>query len=78
MVSADRLRFDFTYPSPLSHEQIRKVEQWIRQAIQASVPVTTVEMDLEKAKQSGAMSLFNEKYGSTVRVVEVWRFLWPC
>lgn len=73
-VDAGRLRFDFTHFSALTPEEIQKVEESVNQEIKANLPVVTKEMTLEEAKKSGAMALFGEKYGDTVRVVKMGDF----
>ena len=71
LVAPDRLRFDFTHAAPLSAEEVRKVELLVNRWIQADFPVSWTFMPLEEAKKVGAMALFGEKYGETVRVVKV-------
>lgn len=71
LVTPDRLRFDFTHFSPLTAEQIEAVEQQVNEVILSDYPVTTREMAVDEAKKEGAMALFGEKYGDTVRVVSV-------
>lgn len=74
LVSADRLRFDFTHFSALTSEEILKVEEIVNEQILAFKPVCTQEMSIEQAKKSGATALFGEKYGETVRVVSMGDF----
>ena len=74
LVTADRLRFDFTHFSAMTPEEIRKVEDIVNQEIRASLPVVTEEMGIEDAKKTGAMALFGEKYGEVVRVVKMGDF----
>ena len=74
LVSEDKLRFDFTHIKALSNEEIKKAEDMVNSVILKSVPVTTEIMSLKDAKKSGAMALFNEKYGDEVRVVNVGKF----
>ncbi len=69
-----RTRFDFSHSQALSQEEIAKVEQIVNDKIAAALPVVTEEMDIESAKQKGAMALFGEKYGDTVRVVSMGDF----
>ena len=69
LVCPEYLRFDFTYPKALTDEEIRRVEQLVRERIAAAEPVTCEVMPIEQARQLGAMALFGEKYGSEVRVV---------
>lgn len=70
-VSPDRLRFDFTHFSALTPEQIEAVEQQVNEVILSDYPVVTRIMSLDEARKEGAMALFGEKYGDTVRVVSV-------
>ena len=70
-VSGDRLRFDFSHGEALTAEEIRSVEAFVNGYIMANLPVTTEVMDLESARATGAMALFNEKYEGTVRVVSM-------
>ena len=74
LVSSDRLRFDFTHFSAMTAEEIAKVEQIVNDEIAASLPVVTEVMALEDAKKTGAMALFGEKYGESVRVVKMGDF----
>lgn len=71
LVCADYLRFDFTWPKALTQEQIAQVESLIQEKIDADLPVTTSVMGIEQAKGLGAMALFGEKYGDTVRVISI-------
>ena len=73
-VNADRLRFDFTHFSALSSDEIREVERIVNEEIEAALPVVTDIMSLEEARKSGAMALFGEKYGDSVRVVKMGDF----
>ncbi|MFP3893347.1 alanine--tRNA ligase [Exiguobacterium indicum] len=69
LVSPDRLRFDFSHFGAVTQEELTKIEQDVNQAIWASLPVDIEEMNIVDAKAKGAMALFGEKYGETVRVV---------
>lgn len=73
-VNAERLRFDFNHYSSLTEEEIAKVEQLVNEQISNALTVITKEMSLEEAKKTGAMALFDEKYGETVRVVTMGDF----
>ena len=73
-VNAERLRFDFTHFSAMTAEEIAKVEEMVNAQISAALPVVTEVMTLEEAKKTGAMALFGEKYGETVRVVRMGGF----
>ena len=74
LVDPDKLRFDFTHFSPMTPEEISKVEEIVNEEIQKGLNVVTNEMTLEEAKKTGAMALFGEKYGETVRVVQMGEF----
>ena len=74
LVTKDRLRFDFTHFSAMTPEEIKKVEDLVNQEIRASLPVKTDVMSLEDARKTGAVALFGEKYGETVRVVRMGDF----
>lgn len=63
------LRFDFTHFEKVTPEQLRKIEDIVNDWISQKLPVTTEVMDLEEAKKTGAMALFDEKYDAKVRVV---------
>ena len=73
-VAMDRLRFDFTYNKPMTREEIAKVEEIVNSEIEKDTAVTTDIMSLEDAKKTGAMALFGEKYGESVRVVSIGDF----
>ena len=68
-VLKDRLRFDFTHFQAMTKEELAKVEEIVNDQIAAALPVVTKETTIDEAKKMGAMALFGEKYGSTVRVV---------
>jgi len=74
LVTRDRLRFDFTHFSAMTAEEIAKVEKMVNDEIANSLPVVTEVMSLEDAKKTGAMALFGEKYGESVRVVKMGDF----
>ena len=73
-VNEDRLRFDFTHFSAMTAEELAKVEETVNAQIEAALDVVTDVMTLEEAKKTGAMALFGEKYGETVRVVRMGGF----
>ena len=74
LVTPDRLRFDFTHFQPMTAEEIAQAEELVNKEISAALPVTTQVMNLEEAKKSGAMALFDEKYSENVRVVSMGDF----
>ncbi len=74
LVSDTRLRFDFTHFEPITKEQISKIEQMVNEAIYKAYPVKVKVMNIDEAKQSGAIALFDEKYDDEVRVVSVGDF----
>lgn len=71
LVEPDYLRFDFTNLGQVTPDQLAEVEQIVNDKIWAALPVNTVETDIETAKKMGAIALFTEKYGKTVRVVQI-------
>ncbi|MBK8780649.1 MAG: hypothetical protein IPO22_02345 [Anaerolineales bacterium] len=71
LVSPKYLRFDFTQPDGMTPEQIERVEKMVNEAIAADMPVVKVTKSLDEAKKEGAMALFGEKYGETVRTVSI-------
>lgn len=73
-ITADRLRFDFTHPQPLTPDQLQQVEALVNQQINADLPVTRDEMSLEQARDSGALAFFTHKYADTVSVYSIGDF----
>lgn len=73
-ITAERMRFDFVHPAPMTKEEIERVENMVNEQIQKDLPVTMEVMDLEKAKQSGARALFGEKYEDKVKVYSIGDF----
>ncbi len=71
LVSEDRLRFDFTHFTGITSMENERIEEIVNQQILKNFPVETQEMAFEQAVENGAMALFGEKYGGTVRVVSI-------
>ena len=71
LVTPDRLRFDFSHGEAMTEAQINEAEAIVNEAIAQALDVNTDEMSINDAKKTGAMALFGEKYGETVRVVSM-------
>lgn len=71
LVSADRLRFDFSHPKPISEEELARIEDIANAIVLRNEPVATHLMSVDEAIASGARALFGEKYGDEVRVVSM-------
>ncbi|MBE6946971.1 MAG: alanine--tRNA ligase [Ruminococcaceae bacterium] len=71
LVEPDRLRFDFTHYSALTAEELAKVDALVQAAVLDGYVIDVREMSIESAKEMGATALFSEKYGDTVRVVNM-------
>ena len=71
LVEPDRLRFDFTHYSAVTAEELAKIDSIVQNAVLEGYGIDVREMDIESAKAMGAMALFSEKYGDTVRVVNM-------
>ena len=69
LVDSQRLRFDFSHFEAIKPEQIKELEEIVNREVRRNTPVQTEEMDIESAKAKGAMALFGEKYGDSVRVL---------
>ncbi len=73
-ITSDRLRFDFSHPSPMTPEQIAEVERIVNEQIRRALPVSFDVMTLEEARQAGAIALFGERYGEKVKVYTIGDF----
>jgi len=71
LVAPDRLRFDFTHPDAISTDQLERIEALVNRAILENHHLTTVVKPLQQAISEGAMALFGEKYGETVRTISI-------
>ena len=74
LVNENAVRFDFSHFSALTSEEITKIESRVNEIILSAMDVVTEEMSIDDAKKKGAMALFGEKYGDTVRVVSAGDF----
>lgn len=68
-VEPNRLRFDFSHPKPVTSQELEQIESWVNAQIQKGAKAKTEIMDINSAKNSGAIALFGEKYGDMVRVL---------
>ena len=73
-ITAERLRFDFSYPERLTEEQVEAVERMVNEQIARDLPVSMEMMPLEQALQAGALAFFGEKYGEQVKVYTIGDF----
>ena len=71
LVDDEKLRFDFSHFQPLTSEELRQIEDRVNRQIRMNAATSAEEMSIEDAKQTGAMMLFGEKYGETVRVLRI-------
>ena len=71
LVNADRTRFDFAHNAPVTDAEIREIERRVNEEILANAAAQARVMDIESAQKTGAMMLFGEKYGETVRVLDI-------
>ena len=74
IVLPDKLRFDFNHFQPMTKDELKKVEDIVNSEVLMATPVITEVMSMSEAKSSGAMALFDEKYGEEVRVLSVGEF----
>ena len=77
-VDGDKLRFDFTYSGKMTDDKIIEVENFVNDMIHKGIIISTEIMPIDKAKQIGALALFNEKYGDVVRVVKIGKSVELC
>ena len=77
-VDDERLRFDFTYSGKMTDDKLLEVEKFVNDMISENIIVSTEIMPLDKAKKLGAMALFDEKYGGSVRVVKIGKSIELC
>ncbi|MDD3109830.1 MAG: alanine--tRNA ligase-related protein, partial [Eubacteriales bacterium] len=73
-ITAERLRFDFTFGRRMTPEEIMEVERLVNEAIKADMPISYIEMTVDEAKAQGAIGLFEERYGDKVRVYSMGDF----
>ena len=77
-VSPERLRFDFTHFQSLSASELQEVESRVNTLILSALPISTFETSIDEARSRGAVALFGEKYGDTVRVVDIGNYAELC
>jgi alanyl-tRNA synthetase len=70
-ITAERTRFDFSFDRKLTPEEIAEVERIVNEAIDAKIPVTCTNMSVDDARASGAVGIFDDKYGTTVKVYDI-------
>ncbi|OQA51797.1 MAG: Alanine--tRNA ligase [candidate division WS2 bacterium ADurb.Bin280] len=70
-ITEERLRFDFNYPSKLTDEQIKEIEDLVNQKISEALPIKMQEMSLDEAKTSGATGSFHDRYGDKVKIFTI-------
>ena len=73
-ITTERLRFDFSHSEKMTPEQLKQVEEIVNEQIKRDLPVISEEMSLENAKKSGAIGLFENKYGNVVKVYTIGDF----
>ncbi|MDX9800011.1 MAG: alanine--tRNA ligase [Spirochaetia bacterium] len=70
-ITSERLRFDFSHPSPMTPDEIKKVEEIVNAQIESDYTVTMEVMSLDKAREAGAFAFFSDKYEETVKVYTI-------
>ncbi len=73
-ITAERLRFDFSFPRPMTQEEIKAVEDKVNEAIKADAEIVCEEMSVEDAKKKGSVGLFSAKYGEKVKVYTMGKY----
>lgn len=73
-ITTERLRFDFVCDHKMTEDELKQVEDWVNAAIKADAPITCEEMTVEEAKKSGAIGIFESKYGDKVKVYTMGKF----
>ena len=71
LVEPTRFRFDFSHLAPITEEQLGEIQRWVNEKIRQDLPVKAKIVPYQQAKAEGAIALFEEKYGDTVRVLEI-------
>ncbi len=74
LVAPDHLRFDFSHGAAVKDREVEQIEDLVNEHVQANIPVTRTEMNIDEALRSGAMALFGEKYGQRVSVIRIGDF----
>jgi alanyl-tRNA synthetase len=78
LVGPDRLRFDFTHPAALSKQELERIEVLVNDQVLKNTPIRTEELGMEQARERGAMTIFEEKYGDRVRLLTIGSSLELC
>jgi len=73
-ITAERLRFDFSFGRKMTAEEVKKVEEMVNEVISSNLDVICEEMSVEEAKERGAIGLFENKYGERVKVYSIGNF----
>ena len=73
-ITAERLRFDFNFPRPMTKEEIQEVENCVNAIIEEGVPVTCEEMSVEEARKAGAIGVFGSRYGEVVKTYTIGKY----
>jgi len=73
-ITTERLRFDFSHPEKLTSEELKAVDQLVNEQIRANLPISCREMELEHAREAGAIGLFEDRYGQRVNVYSIGDF----